>query len=1290
MRDAADQHARDGPSDQQPVQRGVNRRLDFGGGDAPGVREHGDERKRAGEPPQGPVLVDEEDELSEAEMGLGVDDALGSDDLEALLRYGFGQDGPGADASMSGDDDDHLSDLNYEWAEGDSRDTSDTDDSEDGDQSVAPRRGRAGRAEAVRGHDEKGASVCTHDRVLNAEDPLKAGEVTLKVNGHMEFVDKAARSGIRALRTVFEELFGKEEDGSIRCDLRLILERFFPTKTLMLIFTYMNTNLRRLKLQEMERPEFLEFLTLRWKAFSLGITVTRLYDNRQEYTYMEKERMAHRRFRDISRAFRTRAGESKSYIPFLDSLEAELARSAQCLRTDDSIIVIDDDKVKRRSNEFHNIGLSTSYPGSTVHTPVAHVALSRLFGFVLAMRFERLNEKLPECINKLLTSMVDPNPDATQPDGCLIVSDRGYNDSSVQTLFHAHGYYSLSTTKQNQSPFRTKETRNKSRTAHYISPSSTAEVARYASGTVTGQKEGQTRRLPATLVCYCDGSGKKGSVILTSTQPEVNVLHRQWSLVPRFKKYTDGRRRPGKFVRGANVVLAPKTRGETEAVRAILKPLANATYLLTAQQGHREWQMARRFLVTSTTSAALIRAASHQDMDLAQEVRKAVYVNPDRNGRRRDEPIKDTESMRKDELLQELAQRQVPTEGKTTIPQLQKLLKLHRLADDLDGEDAVPCDDQQPPVFQAMVKDSWFLPRQGGKVAATFRRGHDNEPRVHRRLPNFLERHASMHLVYLDTRGLAVNASLPSLAASVDGVMVLKDLGAHGVPFACLLEIKTLIGDGLVRAQAMKIREILGVKRYRHVTGDVARDKMFAKLVPSVGYRAQLLHHAATYNVKDVLFVRATESEIVYATRVTFPDLSGYRDFISTTVRQHLPFTMLDYGAEAKEQKEEGIPEEAFAGVRDFGAAETAATVRQAHALQRQLHKLVRDNLKRDDAQACWLTGLDAAAACPPALYIRPTFAALYNFLKWAVDQLSQLLNSVKPSRENTNAAEFPVRRNEMVSRIDRAASELGVPALTRSSVQCHLVNAWSVEGWIKFLNEMKDRDLESLSYTDMHRKRKADSNAFVSFLSRSGGSLHRHEFFSSHDTEASAEQLQAIFQERQVRDMTPLKTLVRSIQGTQRATIPKHKLRAFFMKPEYHAKLWDFRRVVGKEYVRLANHHHVSLPKKGKCALCSLAPHENLPPSLKRTTVSACQECTVYLCSSRMGQQTRTCFEAWHVEKDLDQAAKEQRELGRVQDEDKRQRQKRGTASPFSPTGIRELGRTPKKPRQRRDRRRT
>jgi hypothetical protein len=111
------------------------------------------------------------------------------------------------------------------------------------------------------------------------------------------------------------------------------------------------------------------------------------------------------------------------------------------------------------------------------------------------------------------------------------------------------------------------------------------------------------------------------------------------------------------------------------------------------------------------------------------------------------------------------------------------------------------------------------------------------------------------------------------MATSIDGALILKNPG-HSEAFVAVIECKT------VTTEKTRIEACNRLDKVQCLTGQFGlkclnckfNDNIFEILVWDISYSVQVLHHSATTEVKDVVFVVSSLNEIIYACIIKFSD----------------------------------------------------------------------------------------------------------------------------------------------------------------------------------------------------------------------------------------------------------------------------------------------------------------------------------------------------------------------------------------------------------------------------------
>jgi hypothetical protein len=212
--------------------------------------------------------------------------------------------------------------------------------------------------------------------------------------------------------------------------------------------------------------------------------------------------------------------------------------------------------------------------------------------------------------------------------------------------------------------------------------------------------------------------------------------------------------------------------------------------------------------------------------------------------------------------------------------------------------------------------------------------------------------------------GLVRRSDKPWLATSVDGLVELSLGGeAH---FQCVIEIKTMTTPNTVN-EARAIANGMNKLSICYLGDDT-----FLKCVKPE-YRVQCMHHACVMGVNAVLFIVASDHNIIYMLIIDLPiaDVDMYESILDP-LRETLDWI---YGTAP-------FPTECFCeGLGQSGYHVDVHSIRLQLALWKNTHALIRRHEKKP---------------LPPCKYIVPTGIAYWNKTKGFVDVMSRLLSHMK------------------------------------------------------------------------------------------------------------------------------------------------------------------------------------------------------------------------------------------------------------------------------------------------------
>eukprot|EP01135_Chromosphaera_perkinsii_P011227 Nk52_evm8s2367 gene=Nk52_evmTU8s2367 len=189
-----------------------------------------------------------------------------------------------------------------------------------------------------------------------------------------------------------------------------------------------------------------------------------------------------------------------------------------------------------------------------------------------------------------------------------------------------------------------------------------------------------------------------------------------------------------------------------------------------------------------------------------------------------------------------------------------------RVGEAIDGNVSADPEDysNRSTVITKLVK-GWFMAPRGSSTAMDI--GSYNEDNLSRGLPKFLRMNFKkwdLGPSHVEHFGLLENRLCPYMATSVDGMMRISLADRRRVSAA--VEFKTKSSpDELEKARNT-------AAKFGKTVHCNFGDSTFKKVVDSILYRNQILHHATVTNVDHVVFVVGDKREILHTAIVTVPE----------------------------------------------------------------------------------------------------------------------------------------------------------------------------------------------------------------------------------------------------------------------------------------------------------------------------------------------------------------------------------------------------------------------------------
>jgi hypothetical protein len=279
---------------------------------------------------------------------------------------------------------------------------------------------------------------------------------------------------------------------------------------------------------------------------------------------------------------------------------------------------------------------------------------------------------------------------------------------------------------------------------------------------------------------------------------------------------------------------------------------------------------------------------------------------------------------------------------------------------------------------QQRLHDKWFM---SPLKVTHLEMSRVNEDFVLHSLAEHLKKESSLRVIQIELVGLITSAKdcRQFMCTSVDAIAVLVPTDSQGRqdghPFLCMVEIKTRTSDEVVRGLTQKFSD----KSHCMIRMDSLEAKeQLNKWVPENRYKAQLAQHAIVPEVDDVLYVEATQHEIIMSCHLHYPQ--EYRDAISAAVHEPINELFIKPIHDLFEKKK---AEPTFLIMGNLEIEPKYATDDVTY----WFNYWMRQELLRH-------VPLDPAKAIIPALI------AMWNILKGGVDVFSRLIGNVQPKHQ--------------------------------------------------------------------------------------------------------------------------------------------------------------------------------------------------------------------------------------------------------------------------------------------------
>eukprot|EP01135_Chromosphaera_perkinsii_P011166 Nk52_evm13s2355 gene=Nk52_evmTU13s2355 len=335
-------------------------------------------------------------------------------------------------------------------------------------------------------------------------------------------------------------------------------------------------------------------------------------------------------------------------------------------------------------------------------------------------------------------------------------------------------------------------------------------------------------------------------------------------------------------------------------------PELRHVFEVVGSQASVMWHVARKFSVTSTSSALILRflkntsKANTEIADLLQKIFKnfksaetesdvvtttdeQFYLDMDKDVLK-NYNVKELKNIcrrvgvkvsgRKQELIDRILQ--AVEEQKT----------FGVVGSSVDGSEV------KKRVFRQLI-NKWFMKPIGGSALA---KGKVNEDKMASQLKDYLETYGNSccpRIVEASTTrhyGLLAERNFVNFSTSVDGI----------------IDVELDEGEEQTRKEtvAVEIKTRLSYEKQKAIqkagTNTVAwcnfGDALFLEIVDDLSHRAQVLHHAAVLKLNTVAYVVGLMKGIKYCLFISFPDqvLVDYRDSVRSFLSKYVPFLFHD------------------------------------------------------------------------------------------------------------------------------------------------------------------------------------------------------------------------------------------------------------------------------------------------------------------------------------------------------------------------------------------------------------
>lgn len=595
-----------------------------------------------------------------------------------------------------------------------------------------------------------------------------------------------------------------------------------------------------------------------------------------------------------------------------------------------STFTLDDDHLHLRSSDVATMDVKRLHnPDKKAFGPVNHGIVSLHTGLYVCGHVQRKRENIDDVVEILCSYLARTPMKRGTTLFCLFALDRAYQSDSIFELLHAMFHAEMHGTH--------KRTRNTPVT--YNRRPATDQICLTEDGAMVCKWfRRQLHSGPDYVYFAAFRNGLNKIVLMQTTMKEAG---------------------PMKWVYKIDTSVPPVV---NYGSHPIFQHILEQCWILTQCQGTPEWFVLRRFRITSSVAAPILRRVAlvtpSRD-DIVPFLTKVLALL----GVKISLVAQAEREYTQEELLQTGMTRPMLVEicrAKNVNTSGNKATLISNILSKKPQQD-----------IDSTFLSTWFMKPYSNR---NMRIGSDNENYVRRGIEDFIaEFGRGIKVTELFEIGLVCRKGAEYAATSADGIALLT--APDNTCTIAAVEIKTKTTTQTQKVAAKRAME-LGEFNSIDIISDAAK---FHICVSDVIHRGQVLHHAAVLGVDYVLYVVAEPGHIYNIVLIHVPDdvRATYLQVLDIIAIRHLKWI---YNPETSSEAE--MPQYANDA---YGYASDRDTVRQSFFLW----KALVDAKKR---------GGDTPL--PPATAIIPTCIALWNNLKVGIDTFSRQMKNMQPKHQ--------------------------------------------------------------------------------------------------------------------------------------------------------------------------------------------------------------------------------------------------------------------------------------------------